>query len=164
MCNKKDYLGDRIKTYENSYRIKLPIRLPVIIRIDGKSFHQYTKNFKRPIDERFIHIMDETAKYCCSNIQGCQIAYVQSDEISFLLTNYKNLNTQSWFDNNLQKIVSISAGLASAFFTNFSYCVLNEKSDLFNKIAIFDSRAFVIPKEEVNNYFLWRQQDATRNS
>lgn len=30
--------------------------------------------------------------------------------------------------------------------------------------AMFDSRCFNIPKEEITNYFYWRQLDATRNS
>ena len=29
---------------------------------------------------------------------------------------------------------------------------------------MFDARAFILPREEVCNYFIWRQQDATRNS
>lgn len=156
----KDSLGDRMKSYEDSYRISLPIRTPVILRIDGKAFHTYTKGCKRPVDESLIEVMNETAKYLCRNIQGCQLAYVQSDEISLLLTNYMSLDTQSWFDNNLQKMVSISAGMASAVFTGLSGKIWGG----ITKLAFFDSRAFILPKEEVANYFLWRQQDATRNS
>jgi tRNA(His) 5'-end guanylyltransferase len=88
------------------------------------------------------------------------VAYVQSDEISLLLNNYKEIDTQPWFENNLQKMVSVSAGMASAVFTSLSAKIFGGTY----KIAIFDSRAFILPKEEVNNYFLWRQQDATRNS
>lgn len=155
-----DSLGDRMKSYEDAYRTKLPIRMPVILRIDGKAFHSYTKGLARPVDQNLVDVMNETATYLCRNVQGCQIAYVQSDEISLLLTNYEELDTQSWFQNNLQKMVSISAGMASAVFTGLSGRIFGGNS----KIAIFDSRAFILPKEEVNNYFLWRQQDATRNS
>lgn len=155
-----DSLGDRMKSYEDCYRTHLPIRMPVIIRIDGKAFHSYTKGCQRPVDENLVKVMNETAKYLCHNVQGCQVAYVQSDEISLLLTNYGTLDTQSWFDNNLQKMVSISAGMASAVFTGLSGQIWGG----INKLAFFDSRAFVIPKEDVVNYFLWRQQDATRNS
>lgn len=156
---KKDSLGNRIKEYENSFRINLPKRLPIIVRFDGKAFHSYTKDCKRPIDINLIDCMNETAIYVCKNVQGCKLGYIQSDEVSLLITNYENLNTQSYFDNNLQKIISIVAALASSYFTSIS-------SKIFGtiKLAQFDSRAFVLPKEEVCNYMIWRQQDATRNS
>jgi len=170
----KDSLGDRMKTYEDAYRTSLPIRMPVILRIDGKAFHTYTRGCKRPVDRGLVDCMNETAIALCKAVQGCQIAYVQSDEISLLLTNYMDLDTQSWFDNNLQKMVSISASVASVTFTLNSSkiwgsdTVDSQAGDLIEvpryKAAYFDSRAFIIPKEDVNNYFLWRQQDATRNS
>lgn len=158
-----DSLGDRMKTYEDAYRISLPIRLPVIIRIDGKAFHTYTRDCKRPVDPGLVDCMNETTKYLCKNVQGCQAAYVQSDEISLLLTNYQTLDTQSWFDNNLQKMASISAGMASAIFTDNSWRIWGYDGN-DRKPAFFDARVWVLPKEEVVNYFLWRQQDATRNS
>lgn len=163
-----DNLGDRMKSYEDAYRTQLPIRLPVILRIDGKAFHTYTKSCKRPVDQGLVDCMNETAKFLCENIQGCQIAYVQSDEISLLLTNYQDIDTQSWFDNNLQKMVSVSSAMASVTFTMNSEEIWGYEGDMgevpLRKEAYFDSRAFIIPKEDVCNYFLWRQQDATRNS
>lgn len=169
-----DNLGDRMKSYEDSYRLSLPIRMPVILRIDGKAFHTYTKKCDKPVDQGLVDCMNSTAIELCKKVQGCQIAYVQSDEISLLLNNFKDINTQSWFDNNLQKMVSISAATASVVFTMNSDmiwgddCVDGGSGELvcqpIRKPAFFDSRAFILPKEEVNNYFLWRQQDATRNS
>jgi tRNA(His) 5'-end guanylyltransferase len=163
----KDNLGDRMKSYEDAYRISLPSRLPVIIRVDGKAFHTYTKDCKRPLDQGLVDTMNKTAIQLCKNLQGCQIAYIQSDEISLLMNNYQDLDTQSWYDNNLQKMVSVSAAIASTTFTENStliwgYGALSGFPII--KAAYFDSRAFVLPKEEVVNYFLWRQQDATRNS
>jgi len=155
----KDDLGDRIKKYEDSYRFKLPCRLPVIVRCDGKSFHSLTKGCKKPFDEDLIDCMNETAIYICKNVQGCKLAYTQSDEISLLITNYENNNTESYFDNNLQKMVSVIAGLASSYFTSISHKVFGK-----TKLACFDSRAFILPKEEVCNYFIWRMNDCTRNS
>lgn len=164
-----DSLGDRIKSYEDSYRLSLPIRMPVILRIDGKAFHTYTRQCKKPVDQGLVDCMNATAKELCEHIQGTKLAYVQSDEISLLLTNYDSLYTQSWFDNNLQKMVSVSAGIASSTFTVNSWRiwmggVMAPVGLESIKPAVFDSRAFVLPKEEVVNYFLWRQQDATRNS
>ena len=163
----KDTLGDRMKSYENSYRVSLPIRMPVVIRIDGKAFHTYTKSCKKPVDEGLVDCMNITAKYLCQNVQGCQLAYVQSDEISLLLNNYETLETQPWFDNNLQKMASVSASMAGAIFTLESPKIWSDNDDStfpIYKPAFFDSRVFLLPKEEVTNYFIWRQQDATRNS
>lgn len=165
----KDSLGDRMKTYEDAYRFNLPIRMPLVIRIDGKAFHSYTKGCKRPFDQKLVDCMDTTAQRLCKEVQGCQLAYVQSDEISLLVVNYEDLDSQSWFDNNLQKMVSICAGIASSTFTFNSWRIWmgNVAAPVgleSIKPAIFDARAFVLPKEEVCNYFLWRQQDATRNS
>jgi tRNA(His) guanylyltransferase len=155
-----DNLGDRMKSYEDCYRNTLPIRMPIILRVDGKAFHTYTRGCKRPVDENLVFCMDEAAKYLARSIQGCQIAYVQSDEISLFLNNYQTQETQPWFDNNVQKMVSVSASMASAAFTSQSWRIFNGQS----KIALFDSRAWVLPKEEVVNYFIWRKQDASRNS
>jgi len=154
-----DKFGDRMKGYENTYRMKLPKRMPIIIRIDGKSFHTYTRGMEKPFDRYLTYAMWETCKYLAQNIMGCKLAYTQSDEISLLLTNYDKLATESWFDNNLQKIVSVSASLATAKFNEIMREEYPEKQP-----ALFDARAWVLPKDEVCNYFLWRQQDATKNS
>lgn len=156
MGNKKDSLGDRMKEfYENRTRTFLPRRTYTIIRIDGKAFHTYTRGLTRPFDWDLVNDMDETAKYLCENIQGAKFAFVQSDEISILLTDFNELNTSAWFDGNIQKMTSISASLATAKF--------NELRP--NKLALFDSRVFTIPTAiEVENYMIWRQQDTVRNS
>jgi tRNA(His) 5'-end guanylyltransferase len=127
--------------------------MPAIIRLDGKTFHTLTRKCHKPFDEHFIGAMSETALHLCSKIQGAKCAYTQSDEISVLLTDYDRLDTQGWFDYNVQKMVSISAAIASIHF-----------SHLWGSTAIFDSRAFNIPKEEITNYFVWRQKDWIRNS
>lgn len=170
----KTSLGDRMKVYENAFKAALPIRMPVIIRVDGKAFHTYTKPLKqaeKPFDPALEEVMNLTAIKLCEEIQGAQIAYVQSDEISILVHNYKKLNSQSWFGNELQKMVSVSAGIASATFTLNSYKIWSKPDGSFQaadlddfKPAYFDSRAFILPEPEVCNYFIWRQQDCTRNS
>jgi len=159
----KTSLGDRMKhNYENVYRIKLPKRMPVIIRIDGKSFHTLTKKMDKPYDKEFKDVMMGVAEYLVENIMGCKFAYVQSDEISLLLVNYDKLETEAWFDNNLQKMASISASMATAKF-NELYANISEHKKIVN-FGMFDSKIFVIPREEVVNYFIFRQQDATCNS
>lgn len=116
MSNNKDSLGDRMKGYENISRIYLTRRTPIIIRIDGKAFHSFTRGFARPFDDVLIKSMQDTAKYLCENIMGCKLAYTQSDEISLLLVDYEKIETQAWFDNNLQKIVSVAASMATMAF------------------------------------------------
>lgn len=152
-------LGTRMKGYENSFRAYLPQRMPVIVRIDGAHFHTYTRGADKPFDETLAKAFWETCKYLAKNIMGCKLVYHQSDEISLLLTNYDKLSTQSWFDNNLQKIASVSASMATAKFNEVMRSINPDK-----ELATFDARAFVVPRDEVANYFTWRQQDASKNS
>ena len=159
MKNIKDALGQRMKNnYEDAYRIKLPRRMPLIIRSDGRAFHTLTRSLEKPFDNNFIAAMFSTAQYLCENCQNIKLAYWQSDEISLLLTDYDTLTTESFFDSNLQKIVSVTAAMATLAF--------NKKIKEFypDKEGVFDARAFVLPIAEVNNYFLWRANDASRNS
>ena len=182
----KDALGDRMKDfYENRYRFYLTRRMPVIIRIDGNAFHTFTRGLDKPFDKDFMCMMQETCKSLCAGIQGCVGGYVQSDEISLLLIDYQNLNSDAWFDYNLQKVVSLAAARATAVFNDYVCGIVKAYNDIacatfiddtkpyWTKYniwkpkqfkAIFDARAFNIPKEEVCNYFIWRQKDATRNS
>jgi len=159
----KDSLGARMKKFESAFKHELPMRLPVVIRVDGRSFHTYTKGLKRekgkPCDPNLEHVMNLTAKKLCEEIQGAQVAYVQSDEISILVHNYKKITSESWFGNEIQKMVSISASVASVEFTLNSPKIWGEV-----KPAAFDSRVFILPEFEVVNSFIWRQQDCTRNS
>jgi tRNA(His) 5'-end guanylyltransferase len=190
---KNDSLGDRMKSYyENPYRIYLPRRSPMIIRIDGKAFHSFTRGFQRPFDNILIESMQETMKHLCEDIQGCKLGYCQSDEISLLLTDYETINTAAWFDKNLQKMCSIAASMATLAFDRYfrnnaltkisitdaysrnkekypgnwdeDYLLKKPYYNAHSEGAMFDARCFSIPKEEVCNYFIWRQQDATRNS
>lgn len=158
-----DSLGDRMKKdYENRTRISLPRRSYTIIRLDGKAFHTYTKGLKRPFDDTFMNYMDETAKYLCKNIMNAKFAFVQSDEISILLSDFDHINTGAWYDNNLQKMCSVSASMATS---SFNKAVWKDGNMEDKAWAEFDSRVFQIPhKVEVENYFIWRQQDTTRNS
>lgn len=153
----KDSIGNRMKAnYEDRYRFSLTRRTPVIMRLDGRAFHTLTRGLDKPFDGTFCYSMIDTAGFLCSEIQGAKCAYVQSDEISILITDFDTLTTDAWFDYNVQKMTSVSAGMASAYFT----------SRFFSEdgIAVFDSRVFNAPKEEVCNYFIWRQMDWMKNS
>jgi len=168
---KKDDIGNRMKSsYEDRARFFLPRRSHTIIRIDGKAFHTYTRGLSRPFDDGFIEDMDATARYLCKNIQGAKFAYVQSDEISILLTDYDKITTDAWFDNNVQKMASVSASMATRAFNEarlkrVGINVISPNITPQMKWAEFDSRVFQIPEWiEVENYFIWRQQDCVRNS
>lgn len=119
--NKNDNLGDRMKIYENVTRTYLTRRTPVIIRIDGKAFHTFTRGFVKPFDDILVETMQDTMKYLCENIEGCVLGYTQSDEITLVLCDYKKLTSQAWFDNNIQKMCSISASIATLEF-NRKFC------------------------------------------
>jgi len=158
----KDNLGDRMKDYyENRTRSFLNRRTYTLIRVDGKAFHTYTRGLERPFDQGLIEDMDATAAYLCKNIMGAKFAFVQSDEISILITDFDDLGTQAWFDCNLQKMASVSASMATRAFNEARL----SRFGSLTKWAEFDSRVFQISeKDEVANYFVWRQQDTVRNS
>jgi tRNA(His) guanylyltransferase len=152
----QDQLGDRMKhNYEEAFKTHLPLRLPTIIRLDGRAFHTFTKKIgaRKPFDDVFIAAMSSIAQELYREVATTQMAYVQSDEISLLLHPYKKLVSQPWFGNEIQKIVSVSASIASSVMTK-----------LYNELCSFDARAFVLPESEVCNYFIWRQKDAMRNA
>ena len=166
---KDDGLFLRMKEYEHAASTRLPRRLPVIIRLDGKAFHTYTRGCQRPYDVKLREVMVETTKELCKQIQGVQMAYTQSDEISLLVHNYKTRESQPWFDNQVQKMASVSASIASATFTANSWKIWSRAVGVpalaaTIKPAYFDARVFVLPESEVCNYFIWRQKDATTNS
>lgn len=146
-----------MKDYEKAYNIVLPRRLPIIIRVDGKAFHTLLRGIKEPFSEYVKDPIDYAAIGLMEHIQGAVFAYAQSDEINVLVINYSSLEYSPWFNNELQKIASVSSSIVTSYFTKtFSPDWMNP--------PLFDSRAFIIPKEEVCNYFIWRQQDWTRNS
>lgn len=186
----KSDIAERMKKYESVSKTKLMNREPVIIRIDGKAFHTFTKGFAKPFDEILIGSMQDTTKYLCENIQGCVLGYTQSDEITLVLVDYKNFNSSAWFDYEVQKMCSIAASMATMIFnrrfveryldnTAFRVYKIDFKNEdsvesyrkivtayetASNKGAMFDARCFNIPKEEVTNNIYWRQLDASRNS
>ena len=117
MARLRDDIGTRMKDfYEQIPKTKLMRRCPVAIRIDGKAFHTYTRNFKRPFDSVFMRAMQETMKYLCENIQGCVLGYTQSDEITLILVDYEKINSSAWFDYEVQKLCSVSASMATMRF------------------------------------------------
>ena len=181
---KHDALGDRMKAYENISRTYLTRRIPVIIRLDGKAFHTFTRGLEKPFDKILMSVMQQTMKRLCEEVQGCVFGYTQSDEITLVLTDYATIQTDAWFGYNIQKMASVAASIATVEFNRILAEELSGAVDEYNEEwhsppgrweylmqyeeklfkATFDARCFSIPKEEVCNCLIWRQQDATRNS
>lgn len=161
-----------MKDYERVTKHALTPRMPTIIRVDGKAFHTFTKRLNKDVDpscatgpsEKMHAVMARTTRAMCNQMQNVALAYTQSDEISFLLRDYDKLETQQWFGGKIQKIASVSAGMASAYFNFFWNDEMETEPAGLKDVALFDARVFQIPKEDVTNYFVWRQKDAVRNS
>lgn len=147
-------IGDRMKSYERAYDPHFTPNSPVVIRVDGRSFHTFLRGAARPFDMRFIDAMSDAAGTVAVDMAGFKLAYVQSDECTFVITDYDRHETQGWFDYSLNKIVSITA---SAFTLEFNHYYDTSS-------GLFDARAFVVPEPDVPNVFVWRQRDWTRNS
>lgn len=152
-----DSLGDRMKRYEAVYDFGLTPRSPLVVRVDGRAFHTYLRSAVRPFDHDVVHAMVQSAKITADEMQGFKLAYIQSDECTFVLTDYDDLATQGWFDYRLSKVISIAASTFTAAFNDL-YRAMGERR------AAFDARAFTMPIGDVPNIFVWRQQDWERNS
>ncbi len=136
--------------------MSVPRRTYVVLRVDGRAFHTFTRNLERPYSRRLAEALDEAALELCQEMLGARFAYGQSDEYSFLLTDFELESSRMWFDGNVQKMASVGA---SVFTAAFGRAFGNER------LATFDARVLVIPQaDEVEKYFVWRQLDASANS
>ena len=157
----KDSLGDRIKRYERTQNPLLMTKVPLFIRIDGKAFHTWTRGCEKPFDQRLVNAMVNAAIYTAKEMQGFVLGYVQSDEATFMLSDYTSYESQGWFGYELNKIVSVSASLFTAYFNHEAEWRFAGEG---RGPAFFDSRAFSVPHSDAPNVFIWRQQDWVRNS
>lgn len=152
-------LGQRMKSYEEATNYVIAPRFPIVGRIDGKAFHTLTKRIKseKPFDDRLSNMMAEAARFLSSQVQGCVLSYTQSDEISFAIRTDQSQDTQPWFGNRVQKIVSVATSAVAAVF--------NRQLQGEEPFAMFDCRIWTMPSMvEVQNYFVWRQRDCVKNS
>ena len=164
MNQDKDIFGTRMKEYEviEAGRKFIPL-LPVCARLDGKSFHTYTKKFTRPYDMRFNRLMIDTTKFLVNETNAC-MGYSQSDEISLVYYS-DDYNSQIFFDGKIQKMNSILTSMTTAFFNGQSQSRLRDPLVPYLPMAYFDCRVWQVPTlTEAANVFLWREQDATKNS
>lgn len=146
-------LDVRMKLYEEATRTRLPVRMPVILRLDGKCFHTLTRSAEKPFDSKLRNALVWSAQAVIQQEIPARYAFAQSDEISMLLVDYNRFDSQQWFDGIVQKMVSVAAAMMSVEF-----------SKRYDKTGYFDCRAFAVPERDVKNYFIWRQQDCMRNA
>ena len=154
----------RMKAYEKLNSVSLRTKTPVLIRIDGKAFHSFCRGMNRPVDNRLVECLNQATKSTLEEIDGARVAYLQSDEISILLTDFTQDSTQGWFHYNKQKLESVIASMFTAYFNKNLTELFSEDIKHKEKIAFFDCRAWSLPFTEVNNYFWWRQKDCTKNA
>ena len=155
-------LGDRMKQWEFVETSRKAMRgLPLLARLDGRSFHTYTRGLDRPFDTRLSRCMLGTMEYLVKETHALT-GYVQSDEITLLWDVDVNSESQFLFDGKFQKLVSVLAGMASAKFSRLANKFLPLKDEL---LPVFDCRVWQVPtKAEAANVFLWRELDATKNA
>ena len=164
-----DKLGDEIKGYEKAYDHTLPANEPVIVRLDGHSFHNFTASmdFQTPFDESFKCMMYDAAtavlRFC-----GSSIAYIQSDEITILMMNGANERSTPFFNNRVQKLCSLLASVCSVALNRDIEMASSHSNEtpntLLNGAAYFDCRCFTVPRDRVVDVFEWRQRDAIKNA
>lgn len=154
-----DGLGDRMKRYERPWAGVLPPNSWVVVRVDGRAFHTWTRHCDRPFDERVHASMVAASAALACDISGFRLAYTQSDEASFLFTDTATHDSQLWFGGEVSKIVSIAA---AAFTAHFNAAYATGVGEM--RPAMFDARVFTIPADDAANAFVWRQRDWERNS
>lgn len=161
MHKKGDDLGDRMKEYEGvEAGRRLMQGLPICVRLDGKCFFSFTRGLARPYDQRLTRLMCETTRYLMAE-SAALAGYTQSDEISLLL-HTDEPKSQVFLDRRVQKLTSILAAMATAYFNKRLVELIPDKA---NKMPVFDCRVWSVPsKEEAANTFYWRELDATKNS
>lgn len=154
-------IATRMKSYEDNQRLS---KGTVIIRVDGKGFRTWTKKIgaERPFDSAVHDCMVHATKKVAEEMQSFRLAYTQSDETTFLLSNM-NEKEGAWFDYKVQKLASVTASMFTYFF-NARYEHVAITRGYPSVPAFFDARAFSIPVEDAPNAFVWRQQDWERNS
>lgn len=154
-------IGDELKALEQIEAGRKADNLkPLMVRLDGKAFHTLTKGLIRPFDIRLSNLMIDTTKYLVEQTQAI-IGYTQSDEISLYYENSEELQSYL-FNGKYQKLCSVLAGMASAYFSKELSLRIPEKSDT---LGIFDCRVWNVDTHElVYENFKWRQLDAIKNS
>lgn len=149
-------LAEVMKDLEQEYRTVLPVKTWAVVRLDGKAFHTWTRGLIKPFDPYMMRVMQDVTVELCKEVQGAVLGYTQSDEISIVFNDLSGPDSQMWLGGVVQKIVSISASIATAHF--------NAHWHDMRKLAYFDSRVFALSDRRVDEYLTWRMRDSRRNA
>lgn len=159
--NSVDELGDRMKLYEQQEagRRFIPL-LPILARIDGRSFHNFTRGMEKPYDKRLCHAMIQTMLKLAIETNAT-VGYTQSDEISLAFIQ-EDFKSEVFFKGKIQKMTSQLGALATLFFNEE---IEKNLPEFKSRRPTFDARVWQVPNlEEASNVFLWREWDASKNS
>lgn len=159
-----DTLKQKCEFYRSLTDYKLMPNSYILVMVDGHCFSRLIKNkFEKPFDDKFIQMMNETAKYLCEEVQGVKFAYTQSDEISLLITDFETPTTDSYFSFRLCKMQSLIAAAATAKFNQMYYKLVDGVKDV--PLCTFDCKVWTVPNaNEAYAWFLYRQNDCIKNS
>ena len=157
-----DGLGDRCKEFEHSEAGRRAMRgLPLLARLDGRAFHTFTRDLKRPYEHGMSVAMIETTRYLVREMTAL-VGYTQSDEITLAWFESSQSASDYAFDGRFQKLASVLAGMAS---TKFYQLLLEHLPSKAGEIPHFDCRVWQVPTlADAADVFIWREDDATKNS
>jgi tRNA(His) guanylyltransferase len=154
MKNQVIDVGTRMKShYESRARTRFVRRMPIILRLNGKNFKEWTSWCQKPFDTSLCTALVDTLSHLLENVPNAVFGYLHSDKLSILLRDYDDHDTGLWFDGDVQDIISLATSMATAFFNN-------QFEPRQHPPALFQMRAFNLPREEVHNYFVWRQSNS----
>ena len=183
--------GDVLKYEKNPPNI-LNTDEAIFIRCDGKAFKNFTKKFEKPFDSIFRNTMEKTMVYLANECQCSWMGYTQSDEITIMLKK-PNIDSQIMFGGRRTKIETFAAATCTLAFNKIFIEEVNKemairKNDLRTSLkmseteieevvnheyekytnrfltALFDARAFNMPKGEEWKVFGWRLLDCHGNA
>lgn len=152
-------LSRKFKDKESQFRIVIPKKSIVAVRLDGKAFHSFTKQYERPYDLNFMDAMNSVAKGIIESntLSGFMFAYVQSDEVTVFFNDTMNEKSELSFNGRVEKMTSILASVATGSFLRHSPDVKG--------LPLFDARVLVLEDvDEVQEYMDWRRLDARKNA
>lgn len=155
-------LSERMREYELASKTRFPKRVPILIRADGKKFSKFVKDFEAPFDSLLGEMLKLTAFNVAKKLDGCVFFTQHSDEMSFFINTYQTLNQKGLMNLTKHKIDSEVASMITLEFVK--QLVANDLTHLLDKFKGFDARSWVLPKDEVVNYFFERQTSSKRNS
>ena len=155
-------LGERLSEYESIFDISIMKRVPIIVRLNIRNYKKILPNIKKPFSKVFSDIMHQCTLYIISQIQDAVFGYSFNDEINIILRNDRDLDTEPWNNNNLQKIISSVTSYAINGF---------EKSvELFSDLdivadCVVNTKVWPISNiSESGNYLISRQDSCIKQA